>query len=197
MHNHGVEGAMFEILAIFALLLSLAKHGKRRKFRRYLRGNADELLALGTLASRTLVSVAFDETVAERAFVTSLIATWSMENFTDNAGDGPILVGVAHSDYTSAEVEEWIENAISWREGNMIGQEVGRRKVKIVGTFFATGPSASVEALNSGRPMKTKLNWILSAGQTLQVWAYNLGTSALATTDPQIHVQGHVNIFPT
>ncbi len=192
---------MYNILlgALLALLMARRGRGRRGKFRRYLRGNVDEKMALGTLAPQTAVVQAFGETVSERTYVSSLIATWAMSEFTIAAGDGPIMVGVMHSDYSAAELEEFIENTGSWNEASLVQtKEIGRRLIRVVGIFRTPSISGAGSAviLNEGRPMRTKLGWILTTGQTLDVWAYNLGASGLATTDPQLLVQGHANLWP-
>ncbi len=179
-------------------LLGLAKKKGRRKMGRYIRGNVDEELSLGTLAGRTLVSQIFDDSVNERTLITSIVATWTLSDMTDGADIGPILVGVAHSDYTATEMEEFIENTGSWDEGNLVSREVANRKVRMVGQFGTPGGASSsgTMVLGDGKPIKTKLNWILNQGQTLDFWAYNLGDNALATTVPILQVEGHANLFP-
>jgi len=185
------------ILGIIMMILMARKgHGKRRSMGRYIRGNVDESLVLTTLAARTLAAIAFDETVNERTLVSSLVASWSLDDLTAGAGIGPILVGVAHSDYSTAEIEEFIENTGSWDEGDLVQQEVGKRKIRTVGTFESAISGVAAAVLNDGKPIKTRLNWILLQGQTLKVWAYNLGTAAVATTVPEVSVQGHANLFP-
>jgi len=166
--------------------------------RRFLKGNVDEELNLGTLAAKALVGAVFDETVNERTRVSSIVATYTMQEFTPATGDGPILCGIAHSDYSDAEIEEVIENTGSWNEGDLVQQEVAKRMVRQIGVFGGPGEVSSALAmtLNDGDPISTKLNWILLQGQTLKVWAYNLGTSALATTVPILRVQGHCNLWP-
>ncbi len=164
---------------------------------RYIKGNVDEELQLGTLSARTAVSVLFDESVIERTLVSSLVATYSIDAFTQGTDDGPIMVGVAHSDYTSSEIEEWIENTGSWNEGDLVQmREVGKRLIRKVGIFRNPDAATGSEVLNFGRPIKTRLKWLLTTGQTLRLWAYNLGNGNLATTDPNIHCEGHVNLWP-
>ncbi len=163
---------------------------------RYIRGQVNETLALGTLAGTTLISTPFDSVVTERALVTSVVASYTMQEFTSAAGDGPIMVGLAHSDYTDAEIEAFLENVATWEETDQIGQEIARRKVRIIGTFGVPDSNSSNSRLNDGKPVKTKLNWILTVGQTLRLWCYNLGSSALAGTDPQVTAVGHANLFP-
>ena len=175
----------------------MAKKTTRRKFRRYIKGNIDDQVSIGTLAGRTLVSSGSDEQVSERTYASSLIASWSLKEVTNVANCGPLLVGFAHADYSSAEIEEVIENAASWDEGDLIAQEIAKRKVRIVGTFGNTGSATSWDVLNEGRPIKTKMGWILTTGDGIRFWAYNLGTAAFATTVPELDIQGHVNLFPS
>ncbi len=178
---------------------AVAKKRSGKRMGKYIRGNVDEEVDLGTLAAKTLTGVSFDETVEERTLISSLVASWSMEDWTPTANAGPIMVGVAHNDYSNAEVESFIENTGSWKEGDLVqSREIGRRLIKIIGTFPGEGGegAGSVQVLNEGKPIKTKLNWILTSGKTLRVWAYNLGTAAAATTDAQVHAQGHANLWP-
>ncbi len=164
---------------------------------RYLKGNVDEELGLGTLAARTVVGVLFDETVNERTLITSVDAIWSLDDLTQSAGVGPILCGIAHGDYTDAEVEEYIEQVQSWNEGNKIGQEIARRQIRLIGVFQgATVDAKGMVVLNDGKPIKTRCNWILNQGQTLRMWAYNTGSQPLATTTPVLRANGHANLFP-
>jgi len=173
----------------------MAKHPKSRRRRRYLKGNIDENLGLGTLASGTLISDTWDETVNERSLVSSVVASWSVDLLT--SPQGPILFGVAHSDYTDAEIEEVIENAGSWNEGDLVSQEKAKRKIRIIGQFVSEELAGTTDVrFNEGKPVKTKLNWILNQGQTLKMWAYNRSDTALATTAPVVRCSGHANIWP-
>ncbi len=169
------------------------KGGKRGK---YIKGNVDELLTLTGLVANTLVGTQFDDSVNERTFISSLVASYSISNFTLGTDDGPIMVGVAHSDYSDAEIEAVIEVTGSWNEGDLIAREVGQRLVRVIGIFRATGAATETMTLQEGKMIRTKLGWILLQSQSLRLWAYNLGTSNLATTAPTIRVQGHVNLWP-
>ncbi len=176
----------------------LAAKGKgRRKMGRYLRGAVDEELSLGTLAAKDVTLVAFDETVNERTLATSIIWRASMSNWTPTALSGPVMIGVSHGDYLAAEIEEWIENTGSWNEGDKISQEIARRKIRRFGIFDDPESATLDTVLNNGRDTKTKLNWILNQGETLNLWAYNMGSVAIGTTVPVVSLQGHVNLFPT
>ncbi len=180
---------------LFVVLL--AKHPrKRRKFRRYIRGGIEEDLSLGTLGSKTLISIAGSDVVTEKAWISSVKATWALSDFTFAAGDGPILVGVAHSDYTDAEIEAWVEQTTSWDEGDLVSQEIAKRKIRQVGTF-SSGTIGLVgdQILNNGRPITTKLGWELTTGNNIDFWAYNQGSSPL-TTAANVRVAGHANLWP-
>ncbi len=187
---------MLEIIMLLLAVMLAAKKPRRRRraMGQYTKGNVDEALALGTLAAATLIGQAFGETAVEKCRISSIVATWALSEFTLGAGDGPISVGLAHSDYTDAEIEEVIEVTGSWDIGNKISRERMKRLVRHVGVFNTqiTGEAA---VLNDGNSIKTKLNWGLVTGDTLRFWAYNHGTSALAGTDPQLEVTGHANLW--
>ncbi len=185
------------LLGLLGVLLAKRKPTKR-SMGRYIRGRVDEELSLGTLAGKTLVSTTFDETVQERTLVTSIVATWSMRSMTAVSNSGPVVFGVAHGDYSDAEIEEVIENAGSWDEGNKVSQEISKRQVRTIGVFRAEEGDAGtgVVVINHGRPVKTRLNWILNQGVRLKIWGYNMGTAALQTTVPIIAAEGHANLFP-
>ncbi len=164
---------------------------------RYIRGNVDDTLTVGLLASKDVVGAVFDEVVDGRTYISSLKAVWSMKGVTLTAAAGPIVVGVAHSDYSDAEVEEWIENTGQWNEGDLVAREIGNRKIRQVGVFEDpdSGPTEAV-TLNDGKPITTKLGWILVEGQTLRLWAFNSGLAAMAVSSPEVAINGHVNLWP-
>ena len=175
------------------------KTGKRRRFQKYLKGAVQATLNLGALAALDVVAAPLSDTVNERTWLSSLLASWSLSDFTSLVDDGPIRVGLAHSDYTSAEIEEWIENAGSWNEGDLVNQEIAKRKIRDVGVFRTEDATvdapAAVATLNEGRPIRTKCGWILLQGQTVTIWAYNQGSSVL-TTGSHVIVGGHANLWP-
>ncbi len=185
------------LLWFLALAVMAKAKGKRRKFRRYMRGAIDFALTLGTLGASTLISGTLGDAVTEKAWLSSIKCRWSLGNLTPSSGDGPIMVGVAHSDYTDAEMEEWIENTGSWEETDKIQQrEVGRRLIRMVGTFDVRTVATEVVVLNDGKFIHTKCGWSLGTGQTIKIWAYNVGTNALETTSPLVSAFGHANLWP-
>ncbi len=166
----------------------------RQSMSGYVKGRIDDSLALGTLAAKTLVSSTLGSVMSESGRISSADLTWSMNDFVDAVGDGPIFVGVAHSDYSDAEIEASIEASSSWDRGDKIQRELAQRLVRTIGSFSTTGVTLSVDVLNDGRPIKTKLNWGLTTGDTLKIWAYNAGSSALGT-GASVFVLGHANLF--
>ncbi len=173
----------------------MAKRKGRRKFRRYLKGMVNLDLATSAMASKTLSSDTVVDVLTESAYLTSVKATWSMGEFAPLAETGPILVGVAHSDYSNTELEEWIENTQSWNQGDMIAQEKNRRAIRIVGTFKNPEVVTDTAWLNDGKPVRTKCGWQLLTGQTLRVWAYNLGDQSLSQ-GVKVNIYGHANLWP-
>ncbi len=177
----------------------MAKHtGKGRgKMGRYIKGNVDEQLSLGTLAAKTGVKDTGDDTVINKTWLSSVKATYSVSDLTLGANDGPIAIYLAHSDYSLAEIEEYIENTGSWDAGDLVSQEVSRRKIRYVGSFGTNLDATSFsEVLNDGKPIHTKCGWYLEAGHTLVICYYNAGTSALGTTVATAQVSGHANLWP-
>ncbi len=107
---------------------------KRRRSRgKYVKGSIDQSMDLGTLAANTLVGFDNAQVTTERTRVSSIEATYSLDNLV--AGQGPIVFGVAHSDYTDAEIEQVLENTGSWNSGDKVQQEIAGRLVRIIGTF--------------------------------------------------------------
>ncbi len=174
----------------------VAKHGKgrRKSFKNYIPGNVQLDIVLTTLAAGTGVLTSTD-LVDDTTRISSVVATYSLEDFTDGAGIGPIICGVAHSDYSLAEVEAYIELTTGWSQADMVSREISARRIRKIGVFATDGGGTTVSVLNDGRPIKTKLNWEVSEGQGLNFWAYNTGSNAIATTVPRVHVEGKGNLW--
>ncbi len=187
---------MIEILAMTAILVGMAFKGKgRNRFGRYIGGAIDHVLTMATLASNTLVGSLLTQTVTDTCRVSSIKCIYSLDNLTPTQNAGPIVCGVAHGDYTDAEVEAWLESTGSWAIADMVAAETQSRRCRIIGSFATPSAATQSVVLNDGKPIRTKLNWVLAEGQTLRVWAYNPGTAALATTVPNLKVNGKANLW--
>ncbi len=68
---------MLEILVVLIALAMMAKKPARR--RRYLKGVIENRFTLGTLAPTTLLGDDISDSVTERAWLSSVKATWSMD----------------------------------------------------------------------------------------------------------------------
>ncbi len=189
---------MVAVIAAITGSIVLAKRGrgKTRKMGKYIRGTIDDEIALGTIGAKVVVESQFDEIVNERTLVSSIVATYTLSNWTPVASAGPILVGISHSDYSQAEIEAWIETTGSWNETDLVQQEVASRKIRRIGVFDTPPATDQSSRLADGRQIKTKLNWILNQGQSLNLWAYNTGAQPAATTSAVVHTNGHANLWP-
>ncbi len=152
-----------------------------RKSRRYDPLRGEQALSLGTLAAGSVAAGAATTGAAalgENYFVNSIDLVASAKGFA--AGEGPLVFGICHADYSDPEIEEWIESTTgSYNPANLQEQEVNRRKIRRIGMFpLATGS----QDWNDGRAQRIKLNWQLHSGNSgLQLWAYNTGTGALTS----------------
>ncbi len=161
--------------------------------RGYIKGNINEVLSLGTLAANTLVGADFDEVTQGKMLVSSIVATYSLDLIT--LGQGPIAFGIAHSDYSDGEIQAVFDATQSWQPGSKTEQEIAKRLVRQIGVFVSDGEAGGDVQFNDGRPMKTKLNWLLQTGDTLKLWAFNTSASALSTTIPVVRMDGHANLW--
>jgi len=112
----------------------------------------------------------------------SIKASWTMTGLV--ALDGPIVVGYAHSDYTVAEIKEAIESTGSIDQGDKTQQERANRLVRVVGVFVDEA------SLNDGRPISTKLNWLIVPGKAINMFMYNDGITL--TTGAKLSANGRM-----
>ncbi len=166
----------------------MAKHGKGRR-KRWLKPWVNVGITLSTLANNAVIAAANSDVAVEPILITSVEGLYSMTGQT--AGEGPKLIGVAHSDYTGAEILEYLENTGSWDIGDLVQQESSKRKIRIIGYFPSTDED---EVLADGKTIKTKLNWRIDAGATLQLFVYNQSGATL-TTGALAHLDGSLNAF--
>ncbi len=138
--------------------------------------------ALGTLATDTAITNDMAPAADGAYRCISVNGVWSIAGLT--AGEGPITIGLVHGDYSLAELKECLEQAGSISVGNLVAQEVANRKVRVVGTILSQEP-----ILNEGKPMKTRLNWLIPIGKTVKFFAFNESTATL-TTGASLHFTG-------
>ncbi len=158
----------------------MARKPKRRFNLRKVRATGE--LALATLASDTAIAVGLTGASVNPYRLQSINATWGVRALT--AGEGPVTIGIAHSDYSVTEIKECLEATSSIDLGNKVEQERSNRLVRVIGTVLAQEPM-----LNDGKPIRTKLNWLISVGFEADMFAYNEFTGAL-TTGAVVHMSG-------
>lgn len=136
-------------------------------------------ITLGTLASGVVLAAdLFQGNLTEDLYCMSADLQWSIRDLT--AGDEPIAVGLAHSDYTVTEIKENIDGGLLG-PGNKIEQEQARRLVRKAGVFMSPDPTSTGGDLNDGKPKRSKVKWMIDSGKTLNIWAQNLSGAALQT----------------
>lgn len=177
----------------------MARHGRGRKpnWNKFRSGTIEIDLAMTTLAAKTLV-VATTEPVVDTARVSSIEAVYGITAWTVGNGVGPFLFGVAHSDYSAAEIEAFIESAGSWDIGDKLAQEIRSRRIRIIGQLgdgSNVAAAGGVAQFNDGKMTKSKLNWSIAEGDGLDFWVYNMGSNPVATTVPQFLVFGNASIW--
>ncbi len=169
---------MIYILLISAMLIVLL--AKRRKRRRWTQKDAN-LPAFGgvdLLAAANAAVVKQDlTTIADNEYrCLSMRMIWTRRGGT--AGEGPLVFGVAHGDYSVTEIKECIEAEASWVSADKVANEQANRLVRRIGVFSGLGTD---EDYNDGKPVQTRLNWQIVAGQTIDAWVYNQSGATLTT----------------
>ncbi len=136
------------------------------------------------------MTVAATSVTSEQIWIISINAAYSWSDIGAIIDDG-CTFGWAHSDYTAAEVEECLESFASIDLGDKIAQEKSKRLVREVGTISNSGALAAAggSAFNDGRLVKTRLNWLLSTGDTLNLWIRN-ASGVIWTTGSRVTVAG-------
>ncbi len=175
---------MLEILLLLTLLgpLMARKPTKRRFQLRAVR--ATPSLALVTLASATALTGPLYAAADGAYRIMSFRGAFALRGHT--AGEGPIHIGFAHGDYTVTEIKEFIESGASISVGDKIANEQANRLVRIVGTFDGLNTE---EVLNDGKPIKTRLNWAIPIGKTMNFFVYN-DSGAAQTTGSIVDITG-------
>ncbi len=154
----------------------MAKHGRKRKYAKgFVAIPVNSSIALSTLTNNTTLTGSLIGTLTEDLYVTSVDLQWTIRSLT--AGEGPIQVGLAHSDYTDTEIQENLD--VSYvGPGDKITQEQARRLVRRVGLFNGL---AGEEALNNGVSVKTVCKFMIDDGLDLDIFASNRSGATLTT----------------
>ncbi len=176
---------MLELAILLCLLMAHRKGGYPSKGRYSLRPvRFAAAVALLTTGNNVVVGNGLTGAADGPYRMITVIGTWALRGLT--AGEGPITVGYAHSNYTVTEIKESIESGTAISIGLKVEQERANRLVRIVGTFPGNDTE---EALNHGEPIKTRLNWAIPVGVEVDIFAYNDSGGTL-TTGAQVEHTG-------
>ncbi len=163
------------ITGLILILIGAAKR-RRRSRGRFVALPFNTQQALGTLADETVVSADLTTNLAEDFYAISVDIVATVAD--GSAGDGPIEIGVAHDDYTAAEIKEFIDVNLTDPD-NKIDQERSRRLIRRLGSIVELTNAPQVP--RSGDPKRIPLRFILGDGHTLSAWVMNHTGSAMTT----------------
>ncbi len=149
-------------------------------------------LTIGALAALDVVSGSVLATSDSKYRLLSMRFTPVWQNIVGSA-DGGMMFGIAHGDYTAAEIEECIEATTSISPGDKIANEKANRMVRILGTIVNDGGGVPGQdsSFNQGRMTKVKLNWPIQIGKTVTQWVYN-NSGTVWATGSFLSIQGTV-----
>lgn len=147
-------------------------------------------VTIGALTTLDVIASSVTAASANAYRLMSIKVTWAITGL-GAAIDDNFQFGVSHSDYSAAEIEECLEATAAIDIGDKVAQEQANRLVRTIGTITESGTGLAGGGLkfNQGRPMKTKLNWNIGIGDTLNAWVRN-GSGVVYTTGAQLAVQG-------
>ncbi len=145
-------------------------------------------LSVGALATLDVSSVELTAASANAYRVISTNLSYSITDVGATIDDGQEF-GLAHSDYTTAEVEEAIEAGGSVDIGDKVAQEQANRLVRTIGMMAGQPGTGASLSFNDGRRWKTKLNWHIGIGKSLRLWVRN-GSDTVYTDGANLVVVG-------
>ncbi len=158
----------------------MARKGRRRRTFNLRRVRIAGGTSAGALASGDVIVAAITAVVTDPIRVITADLSHQIIDLGAVADDG-YEFGYAHSDYTAAEIEECLEQSGTIDLGSKIAQEQGNRLVRTVGVISPQPVVSAGGQFNDGKTMKTKLNWRLSSGDTLNLWIRNSSQTAWTT----------------
>ncbi len=174
----------------------MPKKSSKRKFN-LRRVRLEAGLGIGALAASDVISGAMTAVSANRYRVTSVKASYTVTDIPA-AIDDAYQFGIAHSDYTDTEIEECLEATAAIDIGDKVAQERANRLVREIGTISSgqlTTPGGGATPFNDGRPIKTKLNWLMGIGDTLRLYVRN-GSGVIYTTGATLKAKGELWVTP-
>ncbi len=169
------------------------KRGRSRRTPRRVRLAAG--ISATALAAKDVVSGAITAVATETYRLLSVRLSYVWEDIAAVADDG-LEFGLAHSDYSAAEIEECLESQNSIDLGDKTAQEQSNRLVRSIGRIsnYGTVVDGGGSQFNDGRPLKTRLNWLMTTGKTLNMWIRN-SSGTVWTIGSSVQAIGDIYIY--
>ncbi len=169
----------------------MARHGRRRRRSFNLRKvRLVSATAAGALAAKDVTVGPMTNASTNPYRLMSIELAWSLDDIGATT-DTSFEFGVSHSNYNAAEVEECLEAEAAIDIGDKVAQEQSNRLVRSIGYMVGEPGTGAGMSFNEGRPVKTKLNWHIGIGNTLNVWIRN-GSNTVWTTGAIITSVGQI-----
>ncbi len=147
-------------------------HGRRRRRFNLRKVRVAQGFGVGALAALDVVSGAITDAATDPYRLVTADLAYKLVDLGAAIDDGQEF-GLAHSDYTAAEIEECLEAQTSIDLGNKLAQEQANRLVRTVGVLTGDAIASGGKFFMDGQPVKVKLNWRMSSGDTLNLWIRN------------------------
>ncbi len=165
------------------------RKGSRRRFNlRRVRITSNSVI--GALAAQDVVDGDFTVVSTNPYRVISVVCAWGITNLGASSDDGQEF-GLAHSDYSAAEIEECLEAQTGIDPSNKIENERANRLVRTIGQMAGEPGTGAGLYFNGGVPVRTRLNWKMGIGDKLRMWVRN-GSGTIYTTGAQLTAIGNI-----
>ncbi len=167
-------------------------HGRPRRRRRFSlrRVRIAAFVTVGALASLDVTSGSITNAVSDPIRVITADLSISIADLGATIDDGQ-EIGLSHSDYSAAEIEECLEAAGAIDRGDKIANERANRLVRSLGQVTETASAGAGLDWNGGQPKKIRLNWLLNTGDSITLWIRN-GSGVVWTTGATVVVIGSI-----
>lgn len=132
--------------------------------------------ALGALTDETIIKSSLTPAFGEDIWIISVDINFIIRDGT--SGETPLFVGLAHGDYTVAEILEAV-NAEVTDPDDKIAQEHAKRKVRKIGAVYSMGTAP--QRFNDGKIFRQKVQFSVGDGHTIDFWIKNQSGATLTT----------------
>ncbi len=171
------------------MILAIAALAKRRRSNRNFVAIPFETdLTLGTLALNAVLTTGLlDSSFDDDIYIISADVQFNLRNQTD--AEGPIHVGLAHSDYSVTEILEFLDVDPTERH-DLIAQERVRRgkRIRKFGGFRVSESTDVHFYLAHGEMIRKPMKFAVNEGKQVNVYAVNRGSGV--STGRVVNVSG-------